>query len=186
MTLDKRYKALLDRNGINTPLRLAHFFAQIDHESRLKPEMENLSYSAKGLHTVFRKYFPTMAEAEKYARKPEEIANIVYANRMGNGDTKSGDGWKYRGRGFIQLTGKENYRQFSLDSGIDCLTDPDVLLQEANAMICALWFWKNKKLNFYSDKDDIYTITRRINGGLNGLDHRKELLTKYKKIFNEK
>ena len=184
MVLANRYKALLERAEVNTPLRLAHFFAQIDHESGLKPISENLNYSAKGLRLVFSKYFKTDLEAKKYERKPREIANKVYANRMGNGDELSGDGWRYRGRGFIQLTGKDNYRAFSdYTNKPDYLTDPDMLLNEPDAMVCALWFWSKNKLNTYADKDDIYTITRRINGGLNGIEHRKELLKKYKSEF---
>ena len=184
MVLANRYKALLERAEVNTPLRLAHFFAQIDHESGLKPISENLNYSAKGLRLVFSKYFKTDLEAKKYERKPREIANKVYANRMGNGDELSGDGWRYRGRGFIQLTGKDNYRAFSeYANKPDYITDPDMLLNESDAMVCALWFWSKNKLNTYADKDDIYTITRRINGGLNGIEHRKELLKKYKSEF---
>ena len=99
---------------------------------------------------------------------------------MGNGNEASGEGWKYRGRGFIQITGKENYFRLANDTDIDCLKNPDLLLEEANAMISALWFWNDKELNFLADKNDIVGITKRINGGINGLEHRKELLIKYK------
>lgn len=183
MTLAKKYKTLLDKNFVNTPLRLAHFFAQLHHESNLKAISENLNYSAESLRKVFGKYFPSVETANKYARHPEKIANRVYGNRMGNGPESSGDGWKYRGRGFIQLTGKDNYRALSKGTGIDYLNHPDKLLNEADAMIAALWFWNSRNLNLYADRDDVREVTRRINGGFNGLDHRTELLKKYKNVF---
>ena len=180
MRLQDKYKLLLQRYEINTPLRLAHFFAQIEHESGFKPIAENLNYSSSGLIRVFRKYF-TDLEAIQFANQPQKIANRVYANRMGNGDEKSGEGWKYRGRGFIQITGKINYHQLSNDTDINYLKNPDLLLTEADSMISALWFWKKAGLNKLADKDDIKGITKRINGGFNGLAHRQELLTKWKK-----
>ena len=183
MTLAKKYKTLLDKNFVNTPLRMAHFFAQLHHESNLKAIGENLNYSAESLRRVFGKYFPSIESANKYARQPEKIANRVYGNRMGNGDEASGDGWKYRGRGFIQLTGKDNYRALSKATGINYLQEPDKLLNEADAMIAALWFWTNRNLNLYADRDDVREVTRRINGGFNGLAHRTELLDHYKKEF---
>jgi putative chitinase len=182
MLLKNKYKTLLEKGEINTPLRLAHFFAQLEHESNLKPMSENLNYSSSGLKKIFRKYFNDL-EAIKYARNPEKIANRVYANRMGNGDEASGDGWKYRGRGFIQLTGKENYKYLSAATGIDYVSNPDLLLNDSDAMISAIWFWNKTKLNKYADADNINEVTRRINGGYNGLAHRKELVLKYKKIF---
>ena len=178
MDLRKKYKFLFNSYGINTPLRLAHFMAQIDHESGLKPIAENLNYSSAGLLKTFKKYF-TPLEAIKYQRKPEMIANRVYANRMGNGNEASGDGWKYRGRGFIQITGKNNYTLISKDTGIDYLNNPDLLLTEADSLISALWYWKRNNLNDLADKNDILGITKAINGGLNGLNHRKELFNKY-------
>ena len=177
LLLQKKYKTILDLYEVNTKLRLAHFFSQISHESGLKPISENLNYSASGLIRVFRKYFSDI-EAINFANQPEKIANRVYANRMGNGDEKSGDGWKYRGRGFIQITGKINYFQLANDTDLDCLKNPDLLLQEANAMISALWFWNKAGLNKLADKNDIKGITRKINGGYNGLEHRTELLKK--------
>ena len=179
LLLQKKYKTILELYGVNTSLRLSHFFSQISHESGLKPISENLNYSEDGLLNTFGKYF-NKTTAKLYARKPEKIANRVYANRMGNGNEASGEGWKYRGRGFIQITGKENYFRLANDTDIDCLKNPDLLLEEANAMISACWFWKLKNLNKLADKDDIKEITRRINGGYNGLEHRKELLIKYK------
>lgn len=182
MELATKYRSLLGKYGVNTPLRLAHFFAQIDHESGLRPISENLNYSAQGLKRVFGKYF-TDLEAVNAARKPELIANRVYANRMGNGNEASGDGWKYRGRGFIQITGKNNYKALTESTGIDYVNNPELLLTEADSMISALWFWDLRGLNRYADNDDINQITRRINGGYNGLEHRKELLKKYKNDF---
>ena len=177
MSLQIKYKSLFDKYGLTTKLRIAHFMAQIEHESGLKPISENLNYSAQGLMQTFSKYFTT-TEALIFARKPEKIANRVYANRMGNGDEKSGDGWKYRGRGFIQITGKINYFQLANDTDLDCLKNPDLLLEEANAMISALWFWNKAGLNKLADKNDIKGITRKINGGTIGLAHRQELLKK--------
>ena len=179
LLLQKKYKTTLELYGVNTSLRLSHFFSQISHESGLKPISENLNYSEYGLLNTFGKYF-NKTNVKLYARKPEKIANRVYANRMGNGNEASGEGWKYRGRGFIQITGKENYFRLANDTDIDCLKNPDLLLEEANAMISALWFWNDKELNFLADKNDIVGITKRINGGINGLEHRKELLIKYK------
>ena len=178
MELQNKYKSLFERYGLTTKLRIAHFMAQIEHESGLKPIAENLNYSAQGLMQTFSKYFTTN-ESLLFARKPEKIANRVYANRMGNGDEASGEGWKYRGRGFIQITGKINYFQLANDTDLDCLKNPDLLLQEANAMISALWFWNKAGLNKLADKNDIKGITKRVNGGFNGLEHRTELLKKY-------
>lgn len=179
MNLQHKYKTLLNNYKVNTPLRLSHFFAQLEHESNLKPIEENLNYSASGLRKIFGKYF-TDLESIKYQRKPELIANKVYANRMGNGNEASGDGWKYRGRGFIQITGKNNYILLSKDTKIDFVNNPDLLLNEANSMTSALWFWNKNKLNNLADKDDVKGITKIINGGYNGLKHRIKLLNKYK------
>lgn len=182
MELATKYKTLLSKHGITTPLRLAHLFAQLHHESGLKPIEENLRYSAKRLLEVFPKYF-NKEQANRYEMKEREIANRVYANRMGNGNEASGDGWKYRGRGFIQLTGKENYTKLSDATGICYVQNPDLLLNEADAMIAALWFWNSKSLNIYADRDDVRAVTLRINGGYNGLKHREDLTEYYKKIF---
>lgn len=183
MELRNKYKAILDKAGINTPFRLAHFFAQLEHESGLKPISENLNYSADGLLRTFPRYFTT-AQAREYARKPEAIANRVYANRMGNRAETSGDGWKYRGRGFIQLTGKKNYKALTDYAKVDYVANPDLLLNEADAMISAIWFWSTNNLNRFADKDDATGLTKAINGGTNGLEHRRALTTKYKSIFN--
>ena len=181
MQLNEKYKKLFDKYEINTPLRIAHFLTQISHESGLKPISENLNYSSERLRQIFPKYFISKADADRYARQPERIANRVYANRMGNGDEASGDGWKYRGRGFSQITGKENYYRLYLDTDLDVIKNPDLLLEEPNALISALWFWDKAGLNKLADKNDLKGITRKINGGYNGLEHRQELLIKYKK-----
>jgi len=180
MNLHEKYKTLLNRYEINTHLRIAHFFSQLEHESGLKPISENLNYSASGLLTTFSKYF-NKNRALQYAYQPARIANRVYANRMGNGTEASGEGWKYRGRGFLQITGKENYFKLYLDTDLDCVKNPDLLLEEPNAMLSACWFWYNKRLNQLADKDDVLEITKRINGGVHGLKQRKDLLTKWKK-----
>jgi len=179
MKIYEKYNTLLNQYGINNKLRTCHFLAQIEHESGLKPISENLNYSAERLLVIFPKYF-NKETALACARKPEMIANIVYANRMGNGGVTSGDGWKYRGRGFLQITGKENYENLYKSTGINCINNPDILLNEADAMISALWFWNKKGLNIFADEDNISTITKRINGGFIGIEHRKELLFKYK------
>jgi len=154
--------------------RIAAFIAQLAHESGgFITTRENLNYSAKGLMTTFKKYFPTEELAKQYERKPEKIANRVYANRMSNGDENSGDGWKYRGRGLIQLTGKDNYSKFarSIDKTID---ETIAYLETPNgAVASAGWFWDVNKLNIYCDKNDFVGLTKRINGGTIGLSDRQ-------------
>ena len=175
----------LNKYEINTPLRICHFLAQILHESgHLKYKVENLNYSAKALRSVFGKYFKTDDIANEYARKPEKIANRVYANRMGNGDELSGDGWRFRGRGLIQLTGRENYRRCSIDTKLDILNNPDLIINTPEACIeTACWFWKTNNLIALADQDNITLITKRINGGTNGLDDRKKILENAKNII---
>mgnify|MGYP003947040535 FL=1 len=178
---------VLPKFGIDTLLRKAHFLAQLAHESgALQYSQENLNYSAQGLRSVFGKYFPTIEIANAYAKKPEKIANRVYADRMGNGNEASGDGWKFRGRGLIQLTGKENYQKFSQENGIDCVKNPDLLLQPEWALTSACWFWKKKNLNEFADKDDLIMITKRINGGTHGLNDRQQYLDSFKLIYQIK
>jgi putative chitinase len=191
MRLDQKYKTLFNSYQVNTTLRIAHFLAQAEHESGLKPIAENLNYSAKGLSTTFRRYFPTPQDTLRYERKPQLIANKVYANRMGNGSEDTGEGWRYRGRGFFQITGKNNYLVLSKDVRIDCFNNPDLLLEEPNALISALWYWNKHKLNDLADKDDLDAISDIINighstvkeGDSNGYLHRKELLLKWKKLI---
>jgi predicted chitinase len=171
---------ILPRYGIaDSRGRLAHFFAQVLHESGcMRYDMENLNYSAKALRAVFGKYFRTDAEANACARQPEKIANRVYCNRMGNGSEASGDGWKYRGRGLIQLTGKNNYKEFARWVGDERVIDDPDLVSTEYAVHSAVFFWDKNNLNAIADKDDIVRLTTRVNGGLNGLTHRKELLNK--------
>jgi putative chitinase len=167
-----------------TPVRAAHFFAQCAHESGgFKAFNENLNYGAKGLQGIFKKYFPDAATAAKYERKPEMIANRVYASRMGNGDEKSGDGWKYRGRGAIQLTGKSNYLAFSKHIGDpEVMTNPDIVATKYS-FESAMFFFETNGLWAICDKgvDDatILALTKRINGGTHGLDDRKDKTKKY-------
>jgi putative chitinase len=133
-----------------------------------------MNYSAKGLRGVFPKYFPTDDLASKYERKPEKIGNRVYANRMGNSDEASGEGYKFRGLGFIQLTGKDNFKNFSNDTGIDILTDPDSFRSDLSICIkTAVWFWNKNNLNKYADSGDFVGLTKRINGGTIGLEERQ-------------
>lgn len=171
---------LLSASGIDTKERVSMFLAQCGHESGgFTRFVENLNYSAKGLRGTFPKYFPDDATAIAYERKPEKIANKVYANRMGNGPESSGDGFKYRGRGMIMTTGKDNYNEFSKYSGIDAVNNPDVLSSDMSVAIkSAIWFWNKNKLNSYCDKNDFIGLTKRINGGLNGLEDRQDKLQK--------
>jgi len=173
-------EAVLPEYGIaNSRLRLAHFFAQVLHESGLMHfDTENLNYSAKALRAVFGKYFQSDDQAAAYARQPERIASHVYANRMGNGSETSGDGWRYRGRGLLQLTGKDNYRAFADWLGEPrVVSEPDLVASDY-AVHSAVYFWDRNKLNAIADRDDIVALTKRVNGGLNGLSHRRELLNK--------
>ena len=166
---------------ITTPQRQAMFLAQLAHESgSFRFVEENLNYSVEALQRVFKKYFPTDELALMYARQPEKIANRVYANRMGNGDEASGDGWKYRGRGLIQLTGKDNYAAFSLKANNNALLEPDLVAEPELAAMSAGWFWDTNGLNKLSDTGDVRAVTRRINGGFNGLADRE---AKYNKLI---
>lgn len=179
------YKAARDYFKL-TNNQAAHFFGQCAHESgNFKAFSENLNYSDKGLNGIFKKYFPTIASTAGYARKPEKIANKVYANRMGNGPESSGDGYKYRGRGPIQLTGKDNYTAFAAAIGRpDVLTNPDIVSGEL-AFESALWFFRKNGLLAIADKGvdkaTITTISRRVNGGTIGLDDRIAKTTQFAK-----
>ncbi len=170
--------------GVNTPLRMPHFLAQIAHESAcLNFSEENLNYSAALLVKVFPHYFPTLDVALPYDRKPEMIANRVYANRLGNGDAASNDGWNFRGRGAIQNTGKANYQLLSALLKIDLITYPDLLKQPLYSMLAAGNYWKSHGLNELADKDDVLNITKRINGGTNGLAERTANLVRCKAVL---
>lgn len=163
--------------NITSKLRFAGWVAQMGHESQdFKTLKENLNYRASGLRKTFGKYFTSDSLAASYEHQPEKIANRVYANRMGNGDEASGDGWKYRGRGLIQITGKNNYSACStaLYNDDRLLTNPDLLMQMDGAVRSACWFWNKGGLNAYADKSDLVTITIRINGATNGLEDRTD------------
>lgn len=167
---------VMEKFQINTPLRLAHFLAQCGHESgNFKVVNENLNYGAQGLLNIFKKYFPTEAKANEYARKPEKIANLVYGNRMGNGPETSGEGFKYRGRGYIQLTGKDNYAAFDKVVAENILDTPD-LVATKYPLLSAAWFWNSRGLNTLADKGatdtEVTAITKKVNGGTIGLPDR--------------
>jgi putative chitinase len=176
--------AFSDPAGLSTLERRAAFLAQLAHESgEFCLNKENLNYSATGLLKTFKKYFPTQELADQYAKKPEKIANRVYANRMGNGDEASGDGFKFRGRGFLQLTGKSNYLAAGKSIGVDLVANPDYVASSQGAIDSALWFWKTNSLNSYADRDDIKGMTKVINGGMNGLDERIAFYDRAKSIL---
>jgi len=159
---------------INTPVRQAMFLSQLAHESgNFRAVQENLNYSVSGLRSVFGKYFPDDEIAAQYARQPERIANRVYANRMGNGEESSGDGWRFLGRGLLQLTGKNNYTAFSLAADNNALLEPDLVAAPELAVESGGWFWATNGLNILADKGDVKRVTRKVNGGYNGLTDRE-------------
>jgi putative chitinase len=177
--------------NINTPQRIAGFLSQCAHESGgFERLQENLNYSADGMAGIWPKRFAVMGtdgkpvkkdgknQPNKFAlalhRKPEMIANVVYSGRMGNGPTESGEGWLYRGRGLKQLTGKDNHRACSAGLGVDLVANPDLLLEPIYAARSAAWFWATNKCNNFADSGDIEGLTKRINGGLIGIDDRKK------------
>jgi putative chitinase len=162
-----------NRFDISTPERQAAFIGQCQHESgNFKTLRENLNYSDKGLCATWPKRFPTMQDAQIYHRNPERIANKVYADRMGNGPEASGDGWKYSGRGLIQLTGKSNYTLAGDALVANFLIDPDLVLQPKYAALTAGWFWDKNRLNVEADAKDYEKMTKKINGGTIGLVDR--------------
>jgi putative chitinase len=174
--------------GINTPLRLAHFLAQCGHESGgFRAVQENLNYSAKGLNGIFRKYFPTEASAAAYARNPAKIAAKVYGGRMGNGAEVTGEGYKFRGRGYIQLTGKDNYKAFSKSINEDLTINPDKVATHY-PLLSAAWFFTNGGLHKLADggaTDAVVTqITKRVNGGTIGLADRIKHFKEYYSLLS--
>jgi len=175
---------IMTKFQINTPFRLAHFIGQAQHESgNFKLVKENLNYSGDRLKVIFPKYFKNK-DVALYNRNPEKIANLVYGNRMGNGPENTGEGYKYHGRGFIQLTGKDNYKAFAASIGEDVVSNPD-LVATKYALASAAWFFSKNGLNTIADKgvdtNTITTITKRINGGTIGLEERSHNTTK---IYN--
>lgn len=184
------------RYGINTPLRQSHFLAQIGHESNsFKSLRENLNYSVEGLLKTFSRSRISEADAKKYGRtstqaaNQEMIANIIYGGEWGRknlGNTQEGDGWKYRGAGLIQLTGRSNFEQANKALNFDLVNRPERVAEDnVVAALAACWFWQSRGLNELADKDDLLTITKRINGGTNGLEDRKKRLERVKKILME-
>jgi putative chitinase len=177
-------KETFEKYGIDTSKRQAAFIGQCMHESGgFKLLEENLNYSARALMVTWPSRFPSEEVANQYARNPEKIANKVYGGRMGNGPEETGDGWKYRGRGIKQLTGKENYERCGSGLGVDLVSNPDLLLDPKYAALSAGWFWNKHNLNDLADKGDIETMTKRINGGLLGLDARKAAIKKAESVL---
>jgi putative chitinase len=173
--------------NITNSHRLAHFLAQCAHESgNFKFLTENLNYSADGLQKIFGKYFPTRPLAEQYARKPDKIGSRVYANRMGNGDEASGEGYKFRGRGYIQLTGKNNYKQFSDFIKEDCVANPDLVATKYPLTSAAFFFDRNDLWRICDRGDSpevVKAVTVRVNGGTHGLADRQQKFDTYKALI---
>lgn len=177
---------VMSKFKIDTPLRLSHFLAQCAHESaNFKYTTENLNYSKEALMKVFPKYFPNEVLAKQYERKPNAIANRVYGNRMGNGNENSNEGSAYKGRGYIQLTGKSNYKAFDTVVPEDIVANPD-LVATKYPLLSAAWFWNSRNLNDLADKGatelDVTAITKKVNGGTHGLSDR---ISKFKLFYNE-
>ena len=172
----------IDKFEINTPLRLAHFISQCAHESvGFTDVRENLNYSADGLKRVFPNYFPGTL-SESYARQPSKIGSHVYADRMGNGDEDTGDGYNYRGRGFLQVTGKENYELFGESINVDVVSNPDIIATDYPLLSAAWFFSVNNILPICdrgSDRSVVESVTKRVNGGLNGIESRWEIFQQY-------
>lgn len=174
---------VMNKFAINTPLRLSHFLAQVAHESgNFKYTSENLNYSAERLKVIFPKYFKQAGLAEAYARKPELIASRVYGGRMGNGDEGTREGFKFRGRGYLQLTGKNNYTEFDKFVTENIVSEPD-LVAKKYPLLSAAWFFHKNNINSISDKgatDEVVTmVTKRVNGGTIGLQDRIKHFKKY-------
>ena len=184
---EKWYKPLMDtfiKYNISTTQRQACFIGQCQHESANFTKLEEgLNYSASRLMAVWPSRFPSLDVANQYANNPQKLANKIYSGRMGNGDEESGEGYAYRGRGLIQMTGKETYANCGSGLGMDLVGDPDRLLDPQYAALSAGWFWNKKGLNDLADTGDYETMTKRINGGLNGLDDRKAKIAKAREIL---
>lgn len=181
-------QANLPAYGLTTPRRMAAFVAQVGHESAsLSRLVENLSYSLRGLMATWPNRFPDERSAQPFARNPIRLANYVYANRLGNGSPESGDGWRYRGRGLIQVTGKANYEAAGEALGLPLGARPDLLESPGHAVRSAAWFWQSRHLNELADAGTLEAfegITRRINGGLNGLAERVALWHKAREVLH--
>lgn len=194
LELTKKYTTLLDKYGVNTPLRLRHFWAQIEHESGLVSKRESVYYTTiQGLRRTFKTPFRGKSDAfvSQYLKNSVKCANYVYANREGNGSESSGDGYKYRGGGMLQNTFYNGFKKLKDSTGIDFVSNPDLILEEVNGLIGALDYWKSNNLNKYADKNDLDAISDIINmgratntvGDANGYKKRLEALKKYEKIF---
>ena len=179
---------VLPKYEINTPERVAGFIAQTGHESNgYKALTENLNYKAETLEKLFSKYFSKAGRnAKDYERQPEKIANVIYASRMDNGDTASGDGWRFRGGGILQLTGRANYTNFGKSIGMTAEAATDYVRTPKGAIESACWFWKTNKLNEYCDKNDIVGMTKRVNGGTIGLEDRTKHWNHAMELFTGK
>lgn len=193
--LDQKYKNEFIAYDVNTPLRVAHFMGQLEHESNLIPKRESLYFKTiEGLKNTFYTPFKDKTDSfvKSFLRNSEATANYVYANRGGNGDRNSGDGFKFRGGGLLQNTFRNGYAWLTKQTGIDFLNNPDLILEEKNAVICALEFWKANKLNKYADLDDLDAVSDQINigrqtekvGDANGYKDRQDCLKKWKLILN--
>jgi putative chitinase len=194
MRLDEKYRTLLERYGITSTLQKAHFMAQLEHESGLKPKRESLYFtSIDGLRNTFYTPFKNKTDSfvRSFLRNSEHCANYVYANRGGNGDQSTGDGFKFRGGGLLQNTFRDGYKWLSEKTGIDFVNNTDLILVEENAMLAACLFWKENGLNKYADLDDLDGVSDLINkgrktdkiGDSNGYSHRSECLRKWKLIL---
>ncbi len=194
MRLDQKYRTLLARYGITTPLQKAHFMAQLDHESGLKPKRESLYFTLiDGLRNTFHTPFENKTDSfvRSFLRNSEHCANYVYANRGGNRNQSSGDGFRFRGGGLLQNTFRDGYKWLSDKTGIDFINNPDLILIEENAMLAACLFWKENGLNKYADLDDLDGVSDTINkgrktykiGDSNGYSHRVECFKKWKLIL---
>ncbi len=177
------------RFNLTSNLRLAHFLGQASHESGdFTVKVENLHYSANRLLQIFPTYFKTLEKATAYANQPEKIANLVYSNRMGNGDENSGDGWKYKGKGYLQITGRDNHKALSDDMGIDFIANPDLIATQY-PLVSAGWFFSRNNLwticDMGIDRITIEKLTKRINGGLNGIEDRVIKTNKYSRLLSD-
>lgn len=183
----KEIAEVMDKFKINNPLRIAHFLSQCGHESGgFKVTTENLNYSSSGLMSTFSRHFPTKQLAEQYARNPEKIASKVYGSRMGNGNESTKEGWKFRGRGYIQLTGKDNYTAFDKFVPENILENPDLVATKYPLLSAAWFFNKNclSKADMGATDEAVSAVTRCVNGGYNGIEDRKSHFKKYYKILS--
>lgn len=194
MQLYEKYKSLFDKFEVNTPLRRAHFMAQADAECRLVAKRESLYYtSIDGLRANFRTPFKNKTDSfvRAYLRNSEHCANYVYANRGGNDDALSGDGFRYRGGGIFQHTFRDGYAYLTKKTGVDFVNSPELIVEEPNAILCALIYWQDNSLNSYADIDDLDAVSDQVNigrqtlkeGDANGYAHRRECLTKWTSIL---